>query len=221
MGQSRFARDYAKLTKKQINEYEKQTDTYVDDMIKALSAAEDSKNSSEKESVSSQKKESVPPNTKEWNSQKKESVPQSPKKKHSEKKQTEKSAPFGQKQSSDNERKHSEEPAAYMQVGIYLTEDMKKFLNREVRRLQSSRKLYMEKLIEKAFEEMDQGAEPNAEEMEPYILKCKAKKYPMPFEMKKIYAEKFSACAALHFMNKSEFCNYLLMREINKSNRSY
>lgn len=213
MGQSRFARDYEKLTRKQINDYGKQTDTYVDDMIKALSPAGDPENKSAEGPEISKKKESVPQNTEDFNSRKKESATHSPKKELSNRKQTEKSAPHGQKQSSNNGRDHGEGPTTYIQVGIYLTEDMKKFLNREVRRLQSSRKLYMEKLIEQAFEEMDQGIKPEAEEMETYILECKTKKYPMPFEMKKIYFEKFSACAALHFMNKSEFCNYLLMRE--------
>lgn len=194
MGQSRFAKDYAKMTTQQINSKLTETNTYVDDMIKSVSDIQDDKY---------------------------ETDSQNQKNKHSESDNREMKKEMNQNSSTENSvaqrKKTSQKREPYIQVGVYLTENVKKFLNREVRRSQSSRKLYMEKLLESAFLEMEQGIKPDDDEMESYIQQLKSKKYLVPFDMKKSYSEKFAACAALHIMNKSEFCNYLIIREMKKN----
>lgn len=200
MGQSRFAKDYAKMTNQQISDKSEETNTYVDDMIKSISDIGDGRPKTDSKS------QKIKKNKKNKNS---ESGSRGAKREAGRN-----SGIIGSADPQDGFKSERQEP--YIQVGVYLTEDIKKFLNREVRRSQSSRKLYMEKLLESAFQEMDQGMAPDEDEMEEYIQQFKVKKYLIPFDMKKSYAEKFAACAALHIMNKSEFCNYLIMREMKK-----
>lgn len=194
MGQSRFAKDYAKMTNQQINTKSTETNTYVDDMIKSMSDVQDDKHIIDSTNQKNKHSKSGNIGTKKEMSQ---------------------NSSTG---NSDTQRKKtSEKQEPYIQVGVYLTADIKKFLNREVRRAQSSRKLYMEKLLEAAFLKMEQGIKPDEDEMEEYIQQLKVKKYLVPFDMKKSYSEKFAACAALHIMNKSEFCNYLIICEMKKN----
>lgn len=202
MGQSRFAKDYAKMTNQQINSKLTETNTYVDDMIKSMSDVQDDKHETDYKNQKNNQSESNNRGTKkDMNQNFSTGNSDTKRKKASEKKADCK----------------SENQDPYIQVGVYLTADVKKFLNHEVRRSQSSRKLYMEKLLESAFLEMDQGIEPDEDEMEEYIQQLKVKKYLVPFDMKKSYSEKFATCAALHIMKKSEFCNYLIIREMKKN----
>lgn len=260
MGHSRFARDYEEMTKQQIKKHHQESDTYVDDMIKSLAAAEEHaghektetdqragilgnsglhrKDYREEAETDQRAGNSVETETNRRTKETKDD-PSAAEQKNSIHNDTQDAAESGKKSEEkrtsqkqekrkvkskikkldrlvdDNdvpENQKPEEKEPYVQIGSYLTDEAKKVLNHEVRRSQSNRRLYMEKLIEEAFREMDQGLEPDEDEMEAYISRFKGKKQLVPFDLKKRYFEKFSSCAAWHIMNKSEFCNYLILR---------